>query len=64
MLRHRLEELTKELGGVDELGRFEREKLVVRGTVSELEVVDEPAEYMAYCCAVRGTGSRRYQANC
>ena len=26
----------------------------LEATASELEVVDELAEYMAYCCAVRG----------
>ena len=26
----------------------------MKATASELEVVDELAEYMAYCCAVRG----------
>ena len=53
VLRHRLEELTKELGGVkwrDLIGR----SCWLEATASELVVVDEPAEYMAYCCAVRG----------
>ena len=31
VLRHRLEELNKELGGVEEVKRFEWEKLLVRG---------------------------------
>ena len=31
VLRHRLEDITKEVGGVEEVERFERENLLVRG---------------------------------